>query len=154
MTNTYSCKYRTGKRPLCRHQSLLLVQMGSEWCQKQIRRVGLPKYPSVEYGRASEKVSIGWILLFLGVSGGDTELHLDSSSLRATTISVSRKPPPPSQEDARCRDLSLLGTCVTRGCQELELQAKQKARCSARIFGKGLLSRLQVATYYWVIKSI
>ena len=26
--------------------------------------------------------------------------------------------------------------------------------CSARIFGKGLLSRLQVATYYWVIKSI
>ena len=84
----------------------------------------MPKYPSVDYERASGKVSIGWILLFQGMSSGDAELHLDSSSLRATTVSVSRKPPPPPQVAARCRGLNLLGTCVTRVCQELELQAK------------------------------
>ena len=41
---------------------------------------------------------------------------------------LSRKPPPPPQEAARCRGLSLLGTCVTRGCQELELQAKTESQ--------------------------
>lgn len=128
MTSTYSCKYPSGKRPLCRHQSLHLVQMGPEWRQKEVRRVGFPKHPSVEYEGASGQVSIVWILLFQGVSGGDSELYLDSSSLRAAIVSASRKPPPPPQEAACCRGLSLLGTCVTRGCQELELQAKTESQ--------------------------
>ena len=156
VTGTHSCKYRTGERPLCRHQSLLLVQMGSEWCQKEVRRVGFPKHPSVEYGRASGKVSTVWILHFQGV--GVVEILNFTLIPAALGLQPSQCPECPLLLPRRllaAGPWAFWGHVSQEGARSWSRKQNRKPGfwSSARIFSKGL-SRLQVATYYWVIKSI
>ena len=69
---------------------------GVRMVSKGSQEGGLPKAPQCRVWKGIwEGLHCVDPALSGGGCGGDADLHFESSSLRATTISVSRTPPPP-----------------------------------------------------------